>query len=353
MADLENRTEQASGRRLEQARDEGQVPMGRDAAMVAALLAGAAGMYLLAGSFRSGTASLFAGTLRALPDTPFRLLPGLAARPAAAARGACLLAAAAAAAATLAQTRGGFWPHLALPDLARVFQGSRMSRLASRELLTDLALGVVKVVALAWAGWTAVRADILALPLLLGAPVPEQLARTFGILWKGGVRVLAMAVVLAGVDFALQRFRFGRKMRMTKEEARREHREEDGAPEVRARRKKRHRELARGQAAVEVPRADALVVNPTHVAVAIRYRRDEGHAPRVTAKGKGALAEYMRELARSHGVPIVEDVPLARLLYRKVKVGRTIPAATYKAVAAVLAYVYRITGRSAAREARP
>ncbi len=98
-----------------------------------------------------------------------------------------------------------------------------------------------------------------------------------------------------------------------------------------------------------MPRADALVVNPTHIAIAIRYRRDEGRAPRVTAKGKGALAELMRDLARENAVPIVQDIPLARLLYRKVKVGREIPAQTYKAVAAVLAFVYRVTGRGGAR----
>jgi len=120
----------------------------------------------------------------------------------------------------------------------------------------------------------------------------------------------------------------------------------------RGKRRKRHREISRGLAKIEVPRADALVVNPTHVAVAIRYRRDEGRAPRVTAKGKGELAEYMRDLARMNAVPIVQDIPLARLLHRKVKVGREIPATTYKAVAAILAYVYRLTGR-AAGEARP
>ncbi len=133
---------------------------------------------------------------------------------------------------------------------------------------------------------------------------------------------------------------------MTKQELKREMKEDDGDPMLRSRRRRRHRELARGRARVEVPRADALVVNPTHVAVALRYRRDEGRAPRVTAKGKGVLAELMRELARENGVPIVQDVPLARLLYRKVKVGGEVPAQTYKAVAAVLAFVYRLGGRA-------
>ena len=108
----------------------------------------------------------------------------------------------------------------------------------------------------------------------------------------------------------------------------------------------------KGQAKVEVPRADAVIVNPTHVAVAVRYRRDEGKAPRVTAKGKGELAEHMRELARSNGVPIVQDIPLARALHRRVKVGREVPADLFKGVAAVLAFVYRVTGRLPASRSR-
>ena len=120
---------------------------------------------------------------------------------------------------------------------------------------------------------------------------------------------------------------------------------------IRARRRRKHRELAKGQAKVEVPRADALVVNPTHIAIALRYRPGEDAAPRVTAKGKGQLAEIMRDLARMHGVPIVEDIALARLLYRRVKVGRSVPMETFKAVAAILAYVYRVLGRNPMRAA--
>ena len=135
-------------------------------------------------------------------------------------------------------------------------------------------------------------------------------------------------------------------MRMTKEEAKREYKEDEGDPMLKGRRRKRHRELSKGRASKEVPLADALLVNPTHIAIAVRYRAGEGAAPRVTAKGKGQLAEYMRELARENGIPIVENIPLARLLYRRVKVGRAVPADTYKAIAAILAYVYRLTGRA-------
>ena len=145
---------------------------------------------------------------------------------------------------------------------------------------------------------------------------------------------------------------------MTKDELKREMKDEEGDPLVKGARKRRHRELVRKSAIAESRRADALVVNPTHIAIAIRYRKDEGAAPRVLAKGKGVLAEAMRDSARSAGVPIVQDIPLARLLYKKVKIGGQVPADTYKAVAAILALVYRLTRPTVARtishdEARP
>jgi flagellar biosynthesis protein FlhB len=134
---------------------------------------------------------------------------------------------------------------------------------------------------------------------------------------------------------------------MTKDEVKREMKDDDGDPMMKGARKRRHRELVKKNAMVETRKADALIVNPTHIAIAVRYRKDEGGAPRVVAKGKGQLAESMREVARSNGIPIMQDIPLARLLYKKVKVGGQVPADSYKAVAAILAVVYRMTGRTA------
>ncbi len=341
----EDRTEQPSSRRLARAREEGKVPLGRDAALVAGLLAGSAALAALAPALRAGLVRAVAESARALGGTPFGLLPGLASGPALAALGICAAAGLTGAAATLAQTRGGLWPHLALPDLSRLWAGGRLN-LLRKDIWIDLGSAAVKVVALAWAAWSAVRADFLTLPTLLFAASGDQLARTFAIAGRIGLRMLAVALLIAGADLALQRWRFTSRMRMTREEMKREGKEDEGDPLLKGRRRKRHRELARGRAAIEVPRADALVVNPTHVAVSLRYRRDEGRAPRVTAKGKGTLAEYMRDLARQNAIPIVQDVPLARLLYRKVKVGAEVPSSTYKAVAAILAFVYRLGARA-------
>jgi flagellar biosynthesis protein FlhB len=190
-----------------------------------------------------------------------------------------------------------------------------------------------------------VRDELGALPALLTAAPGDQLDRAFGLLARAAKPVILAVAAVAAAEFFVSRQRFAKRMRMTKEETKREYKEDEGDPLLRGQRKKRHREMIRNRAKQEVPRADALLVNPTHIAIALRYRKGEGRAPRVTAKGKGQLAEFMRELARENGIPIVEDVPLARLLYRKVKVGREIPAQTYKAVATLLAFVYRVTGK--------
>jgi flagellar biosynthesis protein FlhB len=213
-------------------------------------------------------------------------------------------------------------------------------------MLLDLLLGVVKMLTVAWACWSTLQDDFLTLPRLLFARPDVQFAMLFKPLAAGAVKVLTVMGFWAGADLALQHLRFRKRMKMTKEEAKREYKEEDGDPMMKGRRRRKHRELAKGRASVEVPIADALIVNPTHIAIAIRYRPGELAAPRVTAKGKGQLAEYMRDLARENGIPIVENIPLARLLYKRVKVGKAVPAETYKAIAAILAYVYRVTGRS-------
>jgi flagellar biosynthetic protein FlhB len=344
--DRDARTEPASAQRLRRAREEGQLPVGHDAVLVAGLAAATAALVALAGPIRAGLTDLLAAAAGGLRETPFSTLPALSARPVLAVLAVCAAAGLASAAATLVQTGGGFWGHLPAPDLTRLFSPQRLARIASREFLLDLALALAKVAAVAAAAVWGVGDELARIPRLLGAAPAEQLAATFRLLGAAARPVLGAGLVLAAAEWGLTRWRFAKKMRMTKEEAKRECKEDEGDPLLRGRRKQRHRELVRNRAKAEVPRADALVVNPTHVAVALRYRRDEGRAPRVTAKGKGELAEFMRELARENGVPIVQDVPLARLLYRKVKVGREIPAQTYKAVAAVLAFVYRLTGRS-------
>jgi flagellar biosynthetic protein FlhB len=344
----EDRTEAPSRKRLEKAYEQGNLPLGKDFNAVAGFVAGTAALTSMGGALRDALVHLVAASAEGLgagtAANPRTLLP-LLGRPLLLVGAIAACAAAAGMVAYLAQTRGRVWAHLAVPDLSRVFSGGKLARLFSRETSLDLLVSWIKLLSVAWACWSSLRADFLTLPRLLFARSDVQFAMLFTPLAHGAVKVLTVMALWAGVDLAVQRMRFTKKMKMTKEETKREYKEEDGDPMMKGRRRRKHRELSKGRAALEVPRADALIVNPTHVAIAIRYRPGESAAPRVLAKGKGALAEYMRDLARDNGIPIVENIPLARLLYRRVKVGRAVPAETYKAIAAVLAYVYRLTGR--------
>jgi flagellar biosynthetic protein FlhB len=163
--------------------------------------------------------------------------------------------------------------------------------------------------------------------------------------------VLGVLGVLAAADYFLARRRIAAQMRMTFDEIKREHREQDGDPMIRGRRKQRMRELAKRRMVAAVASADVVVVNPTHYAVALRYDDKQDAAPVVVAKGTDEQAEKIREVARQNGVPVLSRPPLARALHKHVKEGRAVPSNLYRAVAEVLAYVYRIRHRADGRGA--
>jgi flagellar biosynthesis protein FlhB len=345
-AQQEERTEHASARRLRDAWDNGDIAVARDVGMLAAIGAVGGMLVAVAPGLRDALVNLvFAATDGLDNPSPARLLPYLG-RPTLLVLTVVTAAALAVGVVFAVQTRLGLWPELTFPDFSRVLGVSRFKRLFKKDTVIDLAVAAVKVVTLGWTLWSTFRATFLSLPRMLGLSASSQLQAAYQPLGSGLAKILSVVLLLAGLDLALTRYRYHQRMKMTKEEAKRDYRQEEGDPTIRARRRRRHRELAKGIAKVEVPRADALVVNPTHIAIAIRYRPGEDQAPRVTAKGKGQLAEVMREIAHEHGIPIVEDVALARLLYRRVKVGRSVPMETFKAVAAILAYVYRVLGRN-------
>jgi len=148
--------------------------------------------------------------------------------------------------------------------------------------------------------------------------------------------------VLAGGDYLLQRFRFIQSLRMTKQEVKDEMRMLEGAPEIKSRVRKAQREMARKRMLAAVPQATVVITNPTHVAVALEYKRDRMHAPKVVAKGGDHLAERIKKVAREHNVPVVENVTLARALFANAEVGDVIPGDLFEAVAEVLAYLIKL-----------
>lgn len=155
-------------------------------------------------------------------------------------------------------------------------------------------------------------------------------------------RAAAVFLLIGILDFFRQRQLYQKDLRMSKQEIKDEFKESEGDPRLKSRIRRLQRDLIRRQMLKEVPQATAVIVNPTHFAVAIRYRSDSSGAPRVVAKGKNLIALRIRHIAVDHQVPIVENPPLAQALYKSVNVGEEIPSHLYRAVAEVLAYIYRL-----------
>ena len=318
--DQEDKTEDPSERRLDEARKEGRVALSRDAVLIGALTAGTGALFAVGAGLGARTVGALRTTLGALGDEQALEVIGPALlSPALLGLGVVAAAALAATVATAAQTRGGFWLELLTPKAERLFSLQRLTHAFTREGLADLGLAALKAALLLGAAASALGPALRELGRLYQVPASRLLEAAWTPLLACLPRLMLALVALAALDLWVVRRRHLGRLRMSKDELRREHKEDEGDPHIRGRRRRKHREMAQGRVAVEVPR--------------------------VTAKGKGKQAEIMRELAVQHGIPIVRDVPLARLMYRKVKVGREVPAETFRAVAAVLATVYRLTGR--------
>jgi flagellar biosynthetic protein FlhB len=350
MADQGQRTEQPTERRIQKARQEGNFPASREfvsslqfAAFVA-LLTGLSTQWLPA--VRNLTRSLLGRGFR-VELTPqevagvFRevLLP--AAAPLVAA-GLALVALSLAL--QLGVTRFGLSLKRLAPDFKRLDPVRKLEGLR-RQNAVQFAQAAVLLPLFLYVVYLVVRDNFgvfLGLPLL---GVESGLARVAGSL--GGLlwRAAGVFLVLGAIDLVRQRRRYRRDLRMSKQEVREEFKEAEGNPHVKARIRRLQRDLLRRQMMRQVPTATAVIVNPTHYAVAIRYVAEESAAPKVVAKGRNFLAGRIREKAVSHGVPVVENPPLARALYQAVEVGQEIPVHLYRAVAEILAYIYRLTHR--------
>jgi flagellar biosynthetic protein FlhB len=164
-------------------------------------------------------------------------------------------------------------------------------------------------------------------------------------LYTLALRVAIAGLFLAALDYIFQKWQFTRTLRMTKQEVREELRQTEGDPQIKARIRRLQRQRAKQRMMQEVPTATVVVANPTHFAVALRYESGKTRAPIVVAKGRDLIAQQIKALATQHGVPVVENPPLARTLYSSVSLGREIPYHLYRAVAEVLAFIYRLKRR--------
>ena len=354
--DQGEKTEDATPRKRREAREKGQVAKSADVTAAAVLGTAAAVWWVWGLDAAAALAGLTAeslssatplvtesdarATLAAHAYTGGRhLAPGI------------ILLACAAAAGLLGQFGVLLSPQAAAPKLSRVNPVSGFGRLFSARAVARLGGGVAKVVALAVAAGLVVwwfLPDLVGMAAL--APTAEGaglvLARTHKAVAVLAAALAAVLAALAGADYLFQRWQHERDLRMTKQQVRDELKSQDGDPQLKGRRREAHRKLAGARDLRHVADADVVLTNPTHYSVALKYNPDADPAPKVVAKGADELAFQIRALARKHGVPILERPALARRLWRDVEPGRPVPADTYAALVRVMAFVYKLKGKT-------
>jgi flagellar biosynthetic protein FlhB len=344
-SDLE-RTESPSGRRLEQAREEGNVPQSRELMAFLVMASAVAGMWSLgswmsfhaSGIMRHGltfgrdagfdtkamgnmfldlsweamtlVAPIFILTVVAALITPFLI--------------------------------GGwvFSPKALTLNFGRMNPISGVQRMFSMQSVGELVKAILKALLIGAIIWWVVRHEEEQIFALIGQQLDAAMVSTVHMLLFAAAALLGGIAIIAAIDVPFQLWQYYSRLRMTKEEVRQEYKEMEGDPQLKARIRSQQRQMARNRMMAEVPKAQVVVTNPSHFAVALRYE-DDMAAPQVVAKGMNMIAGKIRELAEEHGVPIVEAPPLARALYRHAELGDQIPATLYTAVAEIMAYVYQ------------
>jgi len=231
------------------------------------------------------------------------------------------------------------------PQFSRVNPVEGFRRLFSLSSLMEFVKSGLKVLAVGFIGYKVLKGELFRCPEMLSSAPRGMLQyishASFGLLLK--VTIAFMGI--AALDFLYQRWDYEKKLRMSRQELKDELKQREGDPQIKARLRSLQRQIARQRMMQRVKEADVVVTNPTRLAVALKYERGRMAAPMVVAKGRGFIAEKIREIATAAGVPIVENKPLAEILFRTVEIGQLIPEALYRAVAEILAYVYRIKGR--------
>jgi flagellar biosynthetic protein FlhB len=217
-----------------------------------------------------------------------------------------------------------------------------VKRMFAMRSLVELAKALAKFGLVAAIATIVLWSDAAELMALGREPLEQAIGHAVQISGKALLVISAGLLIIAGFDVPYQLWQYAKQMRMSREEIREEYKESEGSPEIKGRIRQVQQQLARQRMMQEVPKADVVVVNPTHFAVALKYDEKRMRAPLVVAKGVDLVAAKIREVAGEHAVPIFEAPPLARVLYRNVEIGDEIPSALYVAVAQILTYVFQL-----------
>jgi flagellar biosynthetic protein FlhB len=355
----QEKTEEATPRRLERAREEGQVPRSRELSTAAILLAGSVSLVVFGNALGSGLLGIGRDALRfdrrAIRDPDAMLLQlGSASSEALLLMAPVFILLLLAAVLGPASLGGWLFSTRALaPKLERLDPLRGLQRMFSLRSLVELLKAIAKVLlvgavtmGLLWA----LRGELAAMAM---QPLEPAIRHAVTMLGWSALVLSASTLLIAALDVPFQLFDHAQKLRMSMQQVRDELKESEGRPEVKSRIRQLQRQFARSRMMAAVPKADVVITNPTHYAVALRYDAGRAAAPMLLAKGSDLLALKIREIAEAHGVPVVSSPRLARAIWFTTEIEAQIPAGLYLAVAQVLAYVFHLRNHRRGRGSAP
>lgn len=231
------------------------------------------------------------------------------------------------------------------PKASKISPLGGFKRIFSVNSIIELVKALLKISLIMYVCYDYLKDKVSYLFLLYDMPLMQAIQLVGELVIDLGIRIASIYIIIGLADFIYQKFKFSRDMRMTKQEIKDEYKQQEGDPQVKGKIRQRMQEVSRRRMMQDLPKADVIITNPTHYAVAIQYDASVSDAPVVLAKGEDYLAYRIKEVAKEHHIEIVENKPLARMLYANVEVGQAVPPELYQAVAEVLAFVYHLQGK--------
>jgi flagellar biosynthesis protein FlhB len=345
----QDKTEQPTGKKLADARQKGNVAQSREIPSVL-ILSGGLGVFFFGGSWMLGRLTDImrgiyqrVGSQNMLPENMHSLFWELFTHSLVTLIPLMLIVMTAGVVGNVAQFGFLITGEKLTPDLTKLNPLSGIKRLFSLRSLVELVKSIIKLTIIGGVAYIVINRYLDQIPGLMQLSVGGIVGFIGQVSFQLGLYTCMVLFVMAMADFSYSKWQHNRDLKMTKQEVKDEHKQSEGDPSVKARIRSIQREMARRRMMEAVPEATVVITNPTHLAIALKY--DDGmHAPQVIAKGAGFVAQKIKSIAAENDIPLVENKPLARTMYKSIEIGDFIPADLYRAVAEILAYVYRLKG---------
>jgi len=342
----QERTEEGTPKRREEAREKGRVARSREVSSVAGLAACLIYFYFNATGLLEKITAIMTSTFRSAGrvtigiDNVQLLLVGLLFKVFILLMPIFIVVFVVGVIANVIQVGALFSPSAIQPELSKIDPLKGLQRLFSMNSFVELIKNILKMLIIGMVCYLVIKNEINGFQPLAEQTVWEILLYLGKITFKILLTTCWILIILAIMDYVYQRWEYEKGLRMSRQEIKEEFKNSDGDPAIKARIKRLQREMSRKRMMAAVPKADVIITNPTHLAVAIRYDQDSGIAPCVVAKGADFIAEKIKNIAKENNIPIMENKPLAQVLYKMVQLDETIPENLYRSVAEVLAFVY-------------